>query len=269
VAENGSRAREVVRVARGELLARTFVELADTLVDDYDVVGFLHGLAERCVDIFDVEEAGLMLADQRGGLRVMASSSERMRLLELLELQSQEGPCFDCYRTGDRVVEEHLDRERWPSFGPAALDAGFVSVYALPMRLRAECIGALNLFHSERGALREPDMSAVQALADVATIGILHERSIREAQVLTEQLQTALNTRVVIEQAKGVVAERAHVDVERAFHRIRTYARANNRRLDDVARRLLAGTLSADDLRRSLPGVPGLVADESRDSVTG
>jgi GAF domain-containing protein len=253
----GSRSREVVRVARGELLARTFVELADTLVDDYDIVGFLHGLAERCVDIFDVEEAGLMLADQRGGLRVMASSSERMRLLELLELQSEEGPCFDCYRTGEPVTEEHLDQGRWPSFGPAALQAGFVSVYALPLRLRNECIGALNLFHSAPGALRERDMVAVQALADVATIGILHERSIREAQMLTEQLQTALHTRVVIEQAKGVLAERAHVDVDEAFRRLRNHARAHNRRLGDVAGEVLTGTLSADDLtRRASPARP-------------
>ena len=235
-------------MARGELLARSFVELADTLVDDYDVVGFLHGLAESCVNIFDVEEAGLMLADQRGGLRVMTSSSERMRLLELFELQSEEGPCFDCFRSGERVAEEHLELGRWPRFGRAALDAGFVSVYAMPMRLRTECIGALNLFHTERGALGEADMVAVQALADVATIGILHERSIREAQVLTEQLQTALNTRVVIEQAKGVMSEREHVDVEEAFHRLRTYARAHNRRLGDVARQVLAGSLSADDL---------------------
>jgi hypothetical protein len=230
------------------------VELADTLVDDYDVVGFLHGLAESCVNIFDVEAAGLMLADERGGLRVLASSSERMRLLELFELQSEEGPCLDCYRSGERVAEEYLERGRWPRFGAAALDAGFVSVYALPMRLRTERIGALNLFHTERGALSEPDMSAVQALADVATIGILHERSIREAELLTEQLQTALNTRVVIEQAKGVVAERARIDVDEAFHQLRTYARAHNRRLGDVARQVLAESLSADDVvRRSVP----------------
>jgi len=238
----------VVRVARGDLLARAFVELADTLVDDYDVVAFLHGLAERCVTIFDVAEAGLMLADQRGGLRVLASSSERMRLLELFELQSEEGPCLDSYGTGAPVSEDNLQAERWPRFAPAALDAGFISIYAVPMRLRDERIGALNLFHTEPAALSEGDMVAVQALADVATIGILHERSIREAQVLTEQLQTALNSRVVIEQAKGVVAERANVDVEEAFRRLRVYARAHNRRLGEVARQVLAGSLPADDL---------------------
>ena len=236
-------------VARGELLARAFVELADTLVDDYDIVGFLHGLAERCVGIFDVAEAGLMLADQRGGLRVMASSSERMRLLELFELQSEEGPCLDSFRTGAAVMQHDLQKARWPRFGPAALDAGFVSVYALPMRLRAECIGALNMFHTEPGALTETDMTAVQALADVATIGILHERSIREAQVLTEQLQTALNSRVVIEQAKGAVAQQLGVDVDEVFRRLRVQARAHNRRLSDVARDLLDGSVSASELK--------------------
>jgi hypothetical protein len=147
------------------------------------------------------------------------------------------------------VTEEHLDQRRWPSFGPAALKAGFASVYALPMRLRTDCIGALNVFHTEPRALREADMVALQALADVATIGILHQRSIREAQVLTEQLQNELNTRVVIEQAKGVVAERTHVDVDEAFHRIRAYARSHNRRLGDVARQFIAGSLSTDELK--------------------
>ena len=177
-------------MAREALLARTFVELADTLVDDFDVVELLTLLADRCVDVLDVGAAGLMLAAPDGDLRVMASSSEAMRLLELFELQSQEGPCLDCYRTGQPVVNQDLAtvNGRWPRFAPEALAAGFHSVHALPMRLRGTVIGALNLFHIDPGEMRQADVDAAQALADVATIAILQHRAALEAQVVNEQL---------------------------------------------------------------------------------
>ena len=239
-----------VGVADSELLARTFVALADSLVDVYDPVGFLHSLASRCVSLFGAAEAGVMLTDQRGGLQVLASSSERMRLLELFELQSEEGPCLDSHRHGERVDAASLEesQNRWPRFAPAALDSGFCSVLALPMRLRSDRIGALNLFLVEPGELAESDLSAAQAFADVATVGILHDRSVREAYVLSEQLQTALQTRAVIEQSKGVLAEQAQVDVDEAFHRLHHYARAHHQRLDEVARAVISGKLSATDI---------------------
>jgi GAF domain-containing protein len=237
---------------REALLARTFVELADTLVDDFDVVELLTHLTDRCMEVLDVSAAGLMLAAPGGELRVVASSSEAMRLLELFELQAQDGPCLDCYRRGEPVVNKNLGAidGRWPRFTPVAIEAGFRSVHALPMRLRGMIIGALNLFRSGEGTMEEADLLAAQALADVATIAILQHRAASEAQVLNEQLNHALNSRIIIEQAKGVVAERAGLDIEHAFARLRGYARNNNLRLVDVAQRVLDGTLLLGPLNR-------------------
>ncbi len=237
-------------MADAELLSRTFVELADTLIDAYDPVGFLHTLTARCLALFGAAEAGVMLTNQRGGLEVLASSSERMRLLGLFELQSEEGPCFDCHRSGERVDAEHLEESiaRWPRFAPAALDAGFRSVLAFPMRLRDDRIGALNLFLSAPGGLEAGDLAVAQAFADVATIGIVHERSVREAYGLAEQLQSALQTRAVIEQSKGVLAEQAGMDIDEAFVRMRDYAREHNRRLDDVAQGIISGEVSSAEI---------------------
>ena len=235
---------------REATLARTFVELADTLVADFDVVELLTMLVDRCVDVLDVGAAGLMLVAPEGDLRVMASSSEAMRVLELFELQAQEGPCLDCYRTGEAVVNQDLAAVdgRWPRFAPEALAAGFHSVHALPMRLRGTVIGALNLFHIDPGEMRQSDIAAAQALADVATIAILQHRAAHEAQVVNEQLNVALNSRVVIEQAKGMVAERNVVNMEEAFSTLRNHARNHNLRLADVARDVIEGRLAASAL---------------------
>jgi GAF domain-containing protein len=238
---------------REALLARTLVELADSLVDDFDVVELLTRLAGRYVDLLDVAAAGLMLVAPEGDLRVVASSSEAMRVVELFEIQSQEGPCLDCYRTGEPVVNQDLATVdgRWRHFAPVALQAGFKSVHSLPMRLRGAVIGAANLFRTEEGTLSEADILVGQALADVATIAILQQRSMHETRVVNEQLNQALNSRVVIEQAKGIVAERAAVDMEQAFQRLRNHARNHNLRLSDVARSVIEGTLAVGELDSS------------------
>lgn len=243
---------------REAVLARTLVELADTLVADFDVVELLTLLTDRCVDILDVGEAGLMLVAPDGDLRVMASSSEAMRVLELFELQAQEGPCLDCYRTGKPVVNQDLAavNGRWPRFAAEALAAGFRSVHALPMRLRGSVIGALNLFHVDRGEMRPADVEAGQALADVATIAVLQHRAASEAQVLNEQLNHALNSRIVIEQAKGMVAERGGLAMEQAFATLRSHARNHNRRLVDIAQEVIDGTLPASALNRAPASPP-------------
>jgi GAF domain-containing protein len=235
---------------REAALVRTFVELTDTLVDDFDVVELLTVLAYRCVDVLDVAAAGLMLVNNDGELRVVASSSDAMRLLELFEVQAQEGPCMECYSSGNPVVHPRLatDDGRWSQFSPRALAAGFHSVQALPMRLRGQTIGALNLFRLDEGALAEADLIAAQAFADVATIAILQNRAAAEAQAVNDQLNNALNSRVVIEQAKGMVAERAGLDMEQAFNRLRSHARSHNLLLVDVARSIIDGSLSAGSL---------------------
>jgi GAF domain-containing protein len=237
-------------MARESVLARTLVELADTLVDDFDVVELLTLLTDRCVDVLDVAAAGLMLVSPSGDLRVMASSSEAMRVLELFELQSQEGPCLDCYRTGAPVVNQDLAlvNGRWPKFAPEALAAGFKSVHALPMRLRGSVIGALNLFHIDTGEMREADVLAAQAFADVATIAVLQHRAVLEAQLLNDQLSQALNSRILIEQAKGVLSERAGLNMEESFAVLRNYARNHNLRLVDVAQDVINDNLSTEVL---------------------
>ena len=242
-------------VTREAALVRTFVELTDTLVDHFDVVELLTVLTDRCVEVLDVEAAGLMLATDKGELRVVASSSDAMRLLELFELQAEEGPCMDCYRTGDPIEHPRLSLTdvRWPRFAPRALAAGFHAVHALPMRLRGQTVGALNLFRATEGTLDEADIIVGQAFADVATIGILQYRAATEAQAVNDQLNNALNSRVVIEQAKGMVAERSGVDMEQSFHRLRSYARGHNLRLVDVARSIIEGTLPAASLEPKPP----------------
>jgi len=226
-------------------LIETFVALADTLTADFDVVELLNRLTLSCVELLDATAAGLMLTDQRGSLRVMASSSERTRLLELFQLQSDEGPCLDCFRTGEPVSAVDLAEEtrRWPRFAPEAQAAGFRSVRARPMRLREQTIGAFNLFHSHAHALPEADLGVAQALADVATIGILSQRAVHHGEVLAEQLQSALDSRIVIEQAKGMLAQHGDLDMDSAFTRLRRYARDHNRRLSDLALELVQGRL--------------------------
>lgn len=226
-------------------LRETFVQLADTLVDDFDLIEFLDLLTYRCVELLGVCTAGLLLADPRGRLTMVAAYDEQTRLLELFQLQNSEGPCLDCYQDGEpvRCADLVRARGRWPKFAREAENAGFRSVYALPMRLREEVIGALNLFGTRPALLGEEELRLGQALADVATIGILHHRLLQRQEIITAQLQTALNSRVIIEQAKGVLAERLRVSVGEAFGVLRAYARSNNRKILAVATGIIDRTV--------------------------
>src|SRR3984957_1730562 len=235
----------------GQLLSETFVELTDTMVADFDVIDFLHLLTARSARLLHVAAVGLLLADPRGELRVVAASSEAARLLELLQLEGDQGPCLDCFRSGLPVTSADLSADdRWPQFADAARLAGFAAVQALPMRLRDQVVGALNLFRDAPGGFDPDDVRVGQALADVATIGLLHERSMRRRDALNEQLQSALNSRVVIEQAKGKLAERLGLDMGEAFAVLRDHARSSNRRLSEVARAFVDGTEVVADPRR-------------------
>jgi hypothetical protein len=232
-------------------LARVCVELADTLTESFDVVDFLHTLTDRCVELLGADAAGLMLTDQRGGLQLMASTVERARVLELFELQEQEGPCLECFRSGLAITNVELTEahRRWPVFTPAAVEAGFNATHALPMRLRGRVIGALNLFTEQAVRLSESDIGVGQALADIATIGLLHQRNTDEQTILSEQLQTALHNRVLIEQAKGALAAHAgDMSVNDAFAMMRQHARSNDLTLTDVATGIVDGTLAAQIL---------------------
>ena len=226
-----------------DLLSDTFVELADTMVADFDVIDFLHLLTDRSVALLAAAAAGVVLADPRGELRVAAASREEAGLLELFQLQNDQGPCLECFRTGRPVTAAGLagPAQRWPRFARAAVRAGFVTVEALPMRLRDQVIGALNLFRAEPGPFEAADLRIAQALADVATIGLLHERNVRRRETVAEQLQAALNSRVIIEQAKGKLAERLGIDMDRSFTMLRDYARNANLHLTDVARDFVTG----------------------------
>ncbi len=232
-------------MTRESEVVRSLVEMADTLVDDYDVIDMLTGLADRCVQLLNVTAAGVMLASPAGSLGLVASSSEAMRLLELFELQAQQGPCLDAFRTGEPVEQQILRTEagRWPSFSAAARRAGFRSALALPLRLRQTTFGALNLLSTAYTPMAAPDIVVARAFADLAALSIAQHRASAEAQRLNEQLSAALTSRVVIEQAKGVISERADVDLAEAFSRLRAYARNHNQRLTDVAHAAVDGTL--------------------------
>lgn len=239
-----------------ELLAETFVELADTMVADFDFVEFVSLLTTRCVDVLGVGAAGVLLADQPGQLRMVAASSEETRVLELFALQHAEGPCLECYRTGTAVVVPDLDdaARRWPRFADAVRSAGFAAVQALPMRLRADTIGALSLVHATAGSIDAGSTRIAQAMAGVATIGLLRERAMREQEELAGQLQAALHSRVLIEQAKGIVAERLKIDMDAAFVTIRGYARQRNQLLSTVAQAVVEGSIDDASTQRSRTG---------------
>lgn len=227
-------------------LVDAFTTLADTLVAGYDVVDLLHTLVECCRDILDITAAGILLADHTGQLEVVASTSEASNLVEIMQVDAKQGPCMDCFTTGKPVSlpDVNVDAGRWPSFQAEAHAQGFGGVFALPLRLREEVIGTLNLLREEAGDLAGRDLRAAQALADVATIGILQARSLSDSDTVRLQLQHALDSRVLIEQAKGFVAHKNNVSPEEAFRLIRSYARTHAQRLSDVARGLVEHTLT-------------------------
>ena len=213
-----------------ERLAEVFVEVADTLVDEFDLIEFLQMVSVHTSDLVAARAAGLMLADVNDHLQLMAASSEGAQMLELFQVQAQQGPCQDCYRLGRPISSPDLREatETWPQFAPQAVAAGYLAVHAFPLRLRNKVIGALNLFGTEPGEMAAADVRIVQALADVATIGLLQQRAIRQRGLLTEQLQTALDSRIVIEQAKGVLAQIHGISPDEGFTVLRTYCRNNH-----------------------------------------
>lgn len=237
-----------------ERLAAAFVDLADTLVQDFDVIGFLHSLTEHCVALLDVASAGVLLATPEGQLVDAAASDERTRRLELSSIEWDEGPCRDCFKTGEQVSDVPLAtraaKARWPRFAPQAVEFGFTSVVAAPLRLHDQVIGALNLFRNQPGPLNDSQLRLGQALADTATIGVLQQRAVSEQMTVNAHLQAALDSRVIIEQAKGYLANRRDLDVEVAFTLMRQHARAHRTRLTEVARQVLQGTADASLLTR-------------------
>lgn len=235
--------------AREDRVVDAFVDLADTLVTDFDVVEFFHRLLDRALPLLDMDAGGILL-DGDEGLRVVAASSEDMAILELFELQNSEGPCYDAYQTGETVLAADLAAlvDRWPRFAPRALELGFQSGYAMPLRLRDKQVGALNLFSLSGRTLDERDAKLIRGLADVAIIAMLQERSVADAEQTAGQLQTALDSRVIIEQAKGRIAERAKCPMPTAFERLRAYARSHNRRLSETAAAVVAGELAVEEI---------------------
>jgi GAF domain-containing protein len=232
-------------MASQERLLEVFVTLADTMVAEFDVIDFMHTLTETCVELIGADAAGLVLADHRGSLQVVTATSDKARDLESLQLHDNEGPCLDCYGRGHAVTNVDPDdaTRRWPTFVKRVRAAGFVSVHALPLRLRENVIGSLNLYLAHPGELSPSDVALGQGLAAMATIGLLQERAVREQTLLAEQLQGALSSRIVIEQAKGALAERLGIEPERAFAVMRRYARGTGRPLLTVATQTLDGTL--------------------------
>lgn len=233
-------------------MAEVFVEIADTLVSEFDLIDFLHGLAAHTADITGSRAVGVLLSDLTGGLSHVAASTEDARMLELLQLQHSEGPCVECHRTGQPVVQVDLAAatDRWPNFAPRALAAGIAMVHAFPLRLRDEVVGALNVFGGPEEGLDSADTRLVQSLADLATIAIIQERALARAELLTEQLQFALNSRVVIEQAKGAMSRAFGIGVDQAFDVLRANARRRRVRLTELARAVVTDPSAMDALDR-------------------
>jgi GAF domain-containing protein len=228
---------------RYESLAHAFVSLADTLVADYDVVELAQQLVDNSMALLPVDAVGIVIVDPHGDLHVLASSSEQTRLLEVFQVQADKGPCLQAYRTGQAVFVDDLavDPDRWPAFAERATEYGFRAVHALPLRLRGDRIGAANLLRFKTGRMSDTDIAVAQALADVATIGILQQRIVTRSAEVGQQLQTALNTRIIIEQAKGVLAERGGIDMDTSFRLLRSHARRTNRLLAELARAVVEG----------------------------
>src|SRR5487761_519241 len=237
-------------MTRESQLIATLVELADTLVDEYDVIEVLTMLCNRCVDTIDVDAAGVMLVSPTSELQYIASSSESMRVLELYQIQVNEGPCLDCFHSGEAIIDRVLNEveDAWPLFSARALEQGFHSVYCLPMRLRGRVIGALNFFRVDSISLDSEDVVVAQGLADVATIAILQHQTFVDAKVLNSQLSNALNSRIAIEQAKGMISQATNCDMHEAFNRLRAHARNHNLRLTALANAIVDGKVHPRDL---------------------
>jgi GAF domain-containing protein len=232
---------------RERWLTRSLLELADGPGEGADLIELMTRLAERCVELIDAADVGILLSED-GVLKVLAATSERMELLELFEVQNQEGPCLDTCMQGIAIINGELDGTRWTAFAQRAREAGYDSVHAFPLRHHGETIGAMNVFHRGTRRLSSADAGVAQALADMATIAVMHHRAIDHAAVVSRQLESALRSRVVVEQAKGILAERLHIDLETAFELIRHRARDHNERVHDVAQGVIDGSVSADRL---------------------
>jgi GAF domain-containing protein len=241
--------------ARESTLTAAFIDIVDTMVADYDLIDMAHRIVGHCVDLLDVAAAGLLLTDGQGNLGVLASSDEKTRLIELFQLQADHnGPCLECFQTGKQVTAVDLarSRERWPGFVAEAQQQGFHTVHAMPMLLREQAIGTLNLFRNTTTPLSRQDFALGQALADVATIAILQERALTRSETIVEQLQGALNSRVIIEQAKGVLATRGRIGIDEAFTVLRHHARTHNQRLSELARTVVSDKNQVTQVLRSV-----------------
>ena len=231
---------------RLERTANAFVDIVGTLVHEFDVIDVLTALTSRCVEILDAAAAGILLADADGHLRVIGASTERINTLELFQIQNDEGPCFDCFHAGEQVIIADLrTTSRWPRFAVESLDAGYPSVCAVPLRLKDVRLGCLNLFMTEPVALSDADLAVAQALADVASITVIQDEAIRESVIDRTALQRTLDGRIAIEQAKGMIAETADVDMDDAFNRLRSYAKTNRSGLTATADAMVHGRLAA------------------------
>ncbi|MFJ5049950.1 ANTAR domain-containing protein [Streptomyces sp. NPDC088719] len=242
-------------MSREQQVSEVFVKVADSLIDDFDVIDFLEELCAHCVSLLDVSAAGILLGNEKSLLHTVAASDENTHLLELFAVQHDQGPCVDCYETGKARANIDLhdlaDTGSWPAFAEQARDSGFQTSHVFPLRLRSRAVGAMNLFHTSRQPLSPQDASLAQALADIATIALLQQRDIGQEQLEKSQLQRALSSRIVIEQAKGILAERGNVTPDNAYNALRAYARGRQLRVSDCARQIIDQSLDTDQI--SLP----------------
>lgn len=249
----------MLEISREQRINEAFVKVAGTLMDQYDVVDLLSALVEECTDLLDIQAGGLLIANNLGELELIASTSEEAEFVEVMQLAAGAGPCVDCFHTGEQVSVDNIDAsgDRWPEFRKAAMRKGFQAIHATPMRIRGKIIGSLNLLGTTPRHLSDRDAKLAQALADVAVIGILQERSLRDVNFVNEQLQLALDTRILVEQAKGVLAQMEKLDMDAAFTVLRAYSRANGISLRITAQNVINRSLDTADVVAAPLTAPG------------
>ncbi|MER0429743.1 GAF and ANTAR domain-containing protein [Streptomyces microflavus] len=239
-------------MSREQQLTDVFLNTADSLVSDFDILDFLQQFTVHCTALLDVATAGVLLGDERGRLQLLAASDENTRMLEVFAARHEQSPCVECYRSGQPVPHIDLTEpdalRRWPEFTKAARERGFAAVHAFPLRLRGDVVGALGLFRTTPDPLGQQDVLLAQAMADMATIAVLQQRTLAQSETERSQLQYALTSRVIVEQAKGVLAERWQVNMDDAFTAMRSYARNHQLRLTEIAKEIAEGTLDTDQI---------------------
>ncbi len=225
-------------------LLEAYESFGRALLRPYEIGDVLYRLTDQVVEVLDIDGSGVCLAPNGGGLQLLSATDHHVAAIEDTQLTAGTGPILSAYETGEQVrVDDLVDANDWPEFTRFAVDRGMRAVASLPMPVDERRIGALDLFRAEAHVWTDEEMQAAQGLANMASAYVLNHQALSESRTLAGQLQTALDSRIIVEQAKGLLAGRHGLTPNDAFGRLRQYARARGDRLHDVCRHVVEGTL--------------------------